>query len=114
MVAHGYDTSLSDDGTWLRYTIGIMVLAYLMVHGVWHDMVDVHGTISRYMVDAWYRLVHGMVHAHILCQYVCFSTLLVEACVDDGGHLVKRCPWHMIRVRGSSVKLAMEPIVFEE
>jgi hypothetical protein len=39
MVAHGYDTSLGDDGTWLRYTIGITCLSYLMVHGVWHDMV---------------------------------------------------------------------------
>jgi hypothetical protein len=42
------------------------------------------------MVDAWYKLEHGMVHAHILCWYVGFNTCLEEACVGDGGHVVKR------------------------
>ena len=39
------------------------------------------------------------------------GTCLVEACVGDGGHLVKRCPWYMIHVRGSSDRLVMEPEV---
>jgi hypothetical protein len=30
-----------------------------------------------------------------------FGTCLVEACVGDVGHLVERCPWYMIHVRGS-------------
>jgi hypothetical protein len=35
-MVHGMIVS---DSTWLKYTIGITCLAYLMVHGVWDDMV---------------------------------------------------------------------------
>jgi hypothetical protein len=62
------------------------------------------------MVDAWYRLVHDMVQKHILCWYVGFSRCLVEACVGDGVHLVKRFPWYMTHVKGSNDRLVMESV----
>ena len=51
-MVHGMIVS---DSTWLKYTIGITCLAYLMVHGVWDDMLYGQDTCQ----DSW--LIYVMV-----------------------------------------------------